>query len=47
MNEIFYSHVSGLFSELCISQEYVQNFKRTWENSVCISVNSFAKSVNF
>ena len=48
----FVYHITGLctpvlFFELCISQGYIENFERNSKNSICITVNNFAKSVNF
>ena len=46
----FVDHVTGsisseLFSYLCVSQGYIQNFERDPKNSICIGVNNFGKSV--
>ena len=43
-------YVSWKFAEVlhnCISQISVENFERSWSNSVCIKANNFAKSANF
>ena len=39
--------IPELFSELCISQGYMQNFKRNWKNSIYIRVSTSTKSINF
>ena len=37
---------SEFFFELCVSPRYVQKFVKNWNNSTCIKVDSFCKSVN-
>ena len=36
-----------IFFELCVSQKYVQKLEKNWNNSGCIKVDNFRKSVNF
>ena len=36
-----------LFLKLCLSQGYIQNFERNWENSICIRANNIARSLNY
>ena len=46
----FFPHpveINGLFFESCVFQRYKQKFERNWNNSVCIEVDNFPKSVNF
>ena len=47
----FFSHpievyIPKYFFELCVSERYAQKLVRNWNNSVCIKVDSFPKSVN-
>ena len=38
---------SEIYFELCVSQRYVKNFERNWNNSGCIKVDIFRKCGEF
>ena len=44
---IFFSCNLENFFELYVFQKYVQKLERNWNNSGCIKVDNFLKSVNF
>ena len=40
-------YTTEIFYELCVSQRYKQKLERNWNNSFCIKVDNFPKSVDF
>ena len=45
--EVTGSMYFGNIFQLCVSQRYVENLERKCNNSGCIKVDDFCKSVNF